>query len=99
GAGLRVWPVGPRPAQAAPAAHRLPQFDLRLMSWGDGTGVPTSGNNLIIVGTDNNNLLHIRIFDHDGHRVADTDETKLSPAPAQRDLGLEAATSGLVPPP
>jgi WD40 repeat protein len=37
-------------------------FDLRLMSWGDGSGVPTSGTDLVIVGTDSNGLLHIRIF-------------------------------------
>src|SRR5262249_6428118 len=29
-------------------------YVLRLMSWGDGSGVPTVGRNLIIVGTDNN---------------------------------------------
>jgi hypothetical protein len=48
------------------------------MPWGDGSGVPTSGKNLVIVGTDNNSLLHIRIFDANGNRVTDTDETKLS---------------------
>ena len=53
------------------------EFDLRLMSWGDGSGVPTSDKNLVIVGTDNNSLLHIRIFDANGERVTDTDETKL----------------------
>jgi hypothetical protein len=58
-------------------------FDLRLMPWGDGTGVPTSGTALVLVGTDDNNLLHIRIFDHGGNQVTDTDETKLPPAQAQ----------------
>ena len=48
-------------------------YDLRLMSWGDGSGVPTSGNNLVIVGTDDSGLLHIRIFGAGGKlsRVAD----------------------------
>ena len=48
--------------------------DLQLISWGDGSGVPTSGKNLVIVGTDNNSLLHIRIFDVNGVRT-DTFET------------------------
>jgi len=73
-------------------------FDLQLMSWGDGTGVPTSGNNLVIVGTDNNNLLHIRIFDQDGNRVTDIDETKLPPAQAQAILTLKQQLPGLLPP-
>ncbi len=73
-------------------------FDLRLMSWGNGTGVPTSGNNLIMVGTDNNNLLHVRIYDQDGHRVTDTNETKLPPAQAQAILTLKQRLTGLLPP-
>jgi hypothetical protein len=59
------------------------------MSWGDGTGVPTSANNLVIAGTDSNNLLHIRVFDRDGRRVTDTDETKLPPEQARAILVLK----------
>src|SRR5262249_49570922 len=73
-------------------------FDLRLMSWGDGTGVPTSGNDLVIVGTDANNLLHIRIFDHGGNRVTDTEETKLPPAQAPAILSLKQRLQDLLPP-
>ncbi len=36
---------------------------LQLVSWGNGSAVPTSGQNLIIAGIDSNGLLHIRIFD------------------------------------
>jgi tRNA A-37 threonylcarbamoyl transferase component Bud32 len=36
--------------------------ELRLISWGDGSGVPTSGKDLVIVGTDSDDLLHIRAF-------------------------------------
>src|SRR5262249_550607 len=43
-------------------------FDVRLMSWGNGSGVPTSGSDRIIVGTDTNGLLHIRSFDSGGFR-------------------------------
>jgi hypothetical protein len=68
------------------------------MSWGHGTGVPTSGNDLVIVGTDNKNLLHIRIFDMRGNRVTDTDETKLPPAQAQAILTLKQKLPGLLPP-
>ena len=42
--------------------------------------MPTSGNKLVIVGIDDNDLLHIRIFDAGGKGVMDTDETKLSSA-------------------
>jgi hypothetical protein len=73
-------------------------FDLRLMSWGDGTKVPTSGKHLIVVGTDNNNLLHIRIFDQDEKPVTDTDETKLTPAQSQAILTLKQRLPGLLPP-
>jgi RNA polymerase sigma factor (sigma-70 family) len=52
-------------------------FDLQLMAWGDGSTVPTSGETLVIVGTDDQGLLHIRIFDRQGKRVTDTDETLL----------------------
>lgn len=58
-------------------------FDLRLMSWGDGTGVPTSGSNLVILGRDKDFQLHIRIFDAKGQKVTDTGE-KVLPTPAKR---------------
>jgi hypothetical protein len=67
----------------------LSGFDLQLMSWGDGTRVPTLGNHLVIVGTDNNNVLHVRVFDQGGDWVTDTDETKLPPAQAQAISALK----------
>jgi hypothetical protein len=94
---LQVAYIGGRVQQPGLPPVR-PEFDLRLMSWGDGTGVPTSGNNLVIVGTDNHNLLHIRIFDEDGNRVMDTDETKLPPAQAQAILILKYQLPGWLPP-
>jgi hypothetical protein len=72
-------------------------YDLRLMSWGDGSGVPTSGSNLVIVGTDNNGLLHIRIFDHAGIKVTDQAETKL-PTQAEAIQILKQRLPGLLPP-
>ena len=65
------------------------RFDLRVMSWGDGSGVPTSGNKLVIVGIDDHDLLHIRIFDAGGKSVMDTDETKLSDAQVGAILTLK----------
>ena len=44
-------------------------YDFRVMSWGDGSGVPPSGAKSVIVGTDNDGLLHIRIFDAAGVRT------------------------------
>jgi hypothetical protein len=71
-------------------------FDLRLMSWGDGSGVPTSGNNLIIVGTDNLGLLHIRIFNAGGDRFTDTDDTKLPTTQAKAISTLKQQLPGLL---
>ena len=81
-------------AHGAPA--RMEGFDLRLMSWGDGAGVPTSGNDLVIVGTDTNNLLHIRVFDSSGKRVTDTDETKLPSTQAAAILALKQQIPALL---
>jgi hypothetical protein len=72
--------------------------DLRLMSWGDESGVPTSGNDLVIVGIDNDGLLHIRIFDAGGNRTTDTDETKLPGAQAGAISTLKRQLPGLSPP-
>jgi tetratricopeptide (TPR) repeat protein len=78
-------------------AKEHPGFDLRLVSWGDGNGVPTSGIDLVIVGTDKNNQLHIRVFDSNGNRVTDTDETRLPPAQAQAISALKQQLPGLLP--
>ena len=80
------------------ALNQLAGSDLRLMSWGDGSGVPTSGNNLVIVGIDNNGLLHVRIFDAGGDRVTDTDETKLPGTQAGAISTLKQQLPGLLPP-
>ena len=78
--------------------HSLRDFDLRLMPWGDGNGVPTSGNALVIVGNDGDDRVHVRIFDQDGHRVTDTDETKLPPAQSLPILALKRRVPVLLPP-
>jgi hypothetical protein len=75
---------------------RLPanpvRFDLQLVSWGNGSGVRTWGDNLVIVGIDNKNLLHIRIFDADGKQITDTDEARLTsarlPAPKEKAISF-----------
>jgi RNA polymerase sigma factor (sigma-70 family) len=74
----------------------LDGFDLRLMSWGDGTEVPTSGKSSVVVGTDNNDLLHIRIFDASGKRT-DTEGTRL-PARAAAVATLKQRLQGLLSP-
>jgi hypothetical protein len=73
-------------------------FDLRLVSWGVRSGVPTSGKKLVILGIDNNDLLHIRIFDAGGKSLVDTDETKLSSAQAVAIAMLKQQLPGLLPP-
>jgi len=88
------------PKQEGPqfAFQSYDEYDLRLMSWGDGSGVPTSGNSLVIVGTDNSGLLHIRIFDAGGNLVTDTDETKLPSTKAAAILTLKQQIPALLPP-
>jgi hypothetical protein len=68
------------------------------MSWGDGSEVPTSGNKLVILGIDNNDLLHIRIFDAAGKGVVDTNETKLSDAQAVAIATLKRELPDSLPP-
>jgi hypothetical protein len=60
--------------------------------------VPTSGKKLVAIGIDDNDRLHIRIFDAGGKRVMDTDERRLSSAQAVAILTLKQQLSGLSPP-
>jgi hypothetical protein len=80
-----------------PAGYDLREYDLRLMSWGDGSGVPASGKKLVILGIDNDGRLHIRSFDADG-KLTDTDETKLPPAQVGAIAALKHRIPGLLPP-
>src|SRR5262249_9227158 len=73
-------------------------FDLQVVSWGDGTGVPATGRNLVIVGTDLGHLFHIRIYNDSGVRATDTDETTLPPAQAGAVADLKQRIPGLLPP-
>ena len=67
------------------------------MPWNGGAGVPTTGNKLVIIAADNNGQLHFRIFDADGKRVLDTDETKIA-VPAEAITALKQQLAGLWPP-
>jgi len=95
----------PAPPETSPGLTPVPAlperstgYDLRLMPWGDGSGVPTSGNRVIVVGTDLAGLLHIRIFDTSGIRVTDTDETQLPGTQAGAISALKQQLPGLLPP-
>jgi hypothetical protein len=72
--------------------------DLRLIAWGNGSGVPTSGKTLMIAGVDNKNLLHVRIFDAFGKLVTDIDETKLAGTQSATISALKLGLPGLLPP-
>jgi hypothetical protein len=72
-------------------------FDLQLMSWGDGSGVRTTGKSLVILGVDTAGRLHIRIFDAGGKRVTDTDEAQLPGAQAGAVAALKQQLPGLLP--
>jgi hypothetical protein len=86
-----------RRSAGGPAQLLQGGFDLRLVSWGDGSGVPTSGKKLVIVGIDNHDLLHIRMFDAGGKSVVDTDETRL-PTQTVAIATLKLQLTGLKPP-
>lgn len=61
----------PTPTQTPTPTPTSTNPGLQLTSWGNGSGagVPTSGQNLVLLGTDNSGLLHIRIFDSAGART------------------------------
>jgi NADH-quinone oxidoreductase subunit M len=73
-------------------------FEVRLMPRGSGSEVPAEGKNLIIVGTDSNGRLNIRIFDAGGGRITDTDETRLPSKKAGAVAALKQRLPGLLPP-
>jgi hypothetical protein len=72
-------------------------LELRLMTWGDVSAIPTAAINLVVLGMDANGLLHFRIFGPGGGRVTDTDETKL-PAQAGAISALKKDLQTLWPP-
>ena len=74
-----------------------PPCDVLLVAWGDGTGVPKSGRNLLIVGTDNNNVLQIRYFDGGGN-VTNTNQTQLPSNQAGAIATLKQQINPLLPP-
>ncbi len=72
--------------------------DLRVVSWGDGSQVPTSGYDLVIVGIDDNGLLHIRIFDQNRFRILEGVETNFPATQAGAISTLKQQLPGLSPP-
>jgi hypothetical protein len=96
--GLAVVPRIITQAMERRAEENQAAFDLQLISWGDGQRVPNSGRDQVIVGTDNNERLHVRVFDRDGNRVTYTDETSLPPARAEAMMALKRRVPGLLPP-
>jgi hypothetical protein len=75
-------------------AREVTGYDLRLISWGDGSNVPTSGRNLVVAGTDSSGLLHVRTFDAAGVRI-DTYEAMKGGAPQLPNL-VSANAAGTI---
>jgi hypothetical protein len=94
GAGMSR-PACVRWKELVPALEQL-GAELQVMSWKDGSGVPTSGRNLIIVGIDNHDRLHIRIFDAAANPPTDIDETKLPVTQAGAIATLKQQIPGLL---
>jgi hypothetical protein len=69
--------VAPPALRPDPPALRPESYELRLLPWGDGSGVPVAHKNSVFVGTDNNGKLHIRIFDPMGKCIEEADEEQL----------------------
>lgn len=61
--------------------------DFQVIDWRDGSGVPASAINTVLIGTDSNGRLHIRRFDAAGNLVTDLDETQL-PANQAKQVAL-----------
>ena len=61
--------------------------------------MPDAGSNLVVLGTDNYGLLHIRIFDAAGNQVTDTNETQLPQAQAGAVASLKQQVLSLLPAP
>ena len=76
---LKVYTPDITPGWSSPGdAIAPPATDLRLLSSVQSVGdIPTGGVNLIIVAAVQN-VLHFRVFDANGRKVVDTDETKLT---------------------
>ncbi len=80
--------------------NRTLEYDLRLMLWGDGSGVPTSGNNLAIVGVQYFNDLpfyRIRWFDVGGN-VREYDERASLGMNIHEEMAWAKQLSALLPP-
>ncbi|MHC5538915.1 hypothetical protein ACYOEI_11905, partial [Singulisphaera rosea] len=73
----------------------LTGYDVSVVAWGDGSGVPTTGKSLVIVGTDPYGEFHIRIFDASGNVRLDTIEYELPPSVS----GAIKALKSQLPPP
>ncbi len=67
---------------------------LRLALRRTGTPMPAPGKSLIVV-SDESGPLHIQIFDDDGNRVTDTDETELPGDKAEAIANLKKTLSDL----
>ncbi len=72
---LAFWPFKHEDFKYDEKYEFTPGPGLQLMSWSDGSGVPTSGHYLVIAGLDSDDLLPIRTFDLGGIRT-DTFETR-----------------------
>jgi hypothetical protein len=79
-------------------AHEWITYDLQLVCWGDGSGLPTSGSGLAIVGLDNDGLLRIRTFGINSGFVVEADETKLPRTQGHAIDALKRRLPSLLPP-
>jgi hypothetical protein len=78
--------------------HKWITYDLQLVSWGDGSGLPMSGSGLTIVGVDDKGLLRIRTFGVSSCFVVEADETTLPNTKGYAIDALKRRLPSLLPP-
>ena len=98
-AGLLARPVltGAEKAKVLAQVTSILGPGVQVVSW-EGSGVPTSGKNQVIVGADKDGLLHVLIFDVAGNRAFDMDETKLPSTQKKAISALKQQLAGLLAP-
>ena len=69
-------PTAAQQAQLFAEVSAILQPQVQVVSWGDGSSIPT-GDNLVVTGIDDHGFLHIRIYDVCGNVATDLTENDL----------------------
>ena len=92
-----LQPTAAQQAQLLAEISAILQPQVQVVSWGDGSSIPT-GDNLLVIGVDSNKKLHIRIFDVCGNIETDLTESQLPVSQAEAIAALKQQVEVLSPP-